>query len=208
MIDIEHEIAEIHRQVERRDGDEAPEVGVVVRRVYDADPADVWDAITDPDRLRRWFLPVSGDLREGGTFQLEGNAGGRILRCEPPRLLTVTFGSETSVVELRLQPSGDQTVVSLEHVVPLEMAGSGAGALFGGPGWDGALLGLGLHLRGEVTDDPVAAASSPEGIEFSRQSAHAWLATVETSGTATPEEIAPAAEASMAGFAPGTPAPS
>jgi uncharacterized protein YndB with AHSA1/START domain len=59
MIDIEHEIAAIHRQVERRDGDEAPEVGVVVRRTYDAHAPDVWDAIADPDRLRRWFLPVS-----------------------------------------------------------------------------------------------------------------------------------------------------
>ena len=28
----------------------------------------------------------------------------------------------------------------------------GAGALFVGPGWDGALLGLGIHLRGGSTE--------------------------------------------------------
>ena len=59
----------------------------MLRRRYDAAIEDVWDAVTDPDRLKRWFLPISGDLRVGGTFQLEGNAGGEILSCEPPRLL-------------------------------------------------------------------------------------------------------------------------
>jgi hypothetical protein len=28
-----------------------------------------------PRAHRRWFLPVTGDLRVGGRFQLEGNAG-------------------------------------------------------------------------------------------------------------------------------------
>ena len=116
----------------------------------------------------------------------------------------MTFGSETSVVELRLSPGGDDdTVLELEHTVPLEMAGSGAGALYVGPGWDGGLLGLSLFLRGEVTDDPVAAANSAEALEFSRQSVHAWTATVETSGTATADEIAAAAEVSMAQFGGG-----
>jgi hypothetical protein len=31
-------------------------------------------------------MPISGELRVGGSFQLEGNAGGEILTCEPPRL--------------------------------------------------------------------------------------------------------------------------
>jgi len=164
---------------------------------------DVWDAVTNPDRMKRWFLPVSGDLRVGGTFQLEGNAGGEILRCEPPRLLRVTFGGPTSVVELRLSEEGDSdTVLELEHTVPIEMAGSGAGALYVGPGWDGTLMGLDLFLRGEVTDDPVAAANSPETQEFSRQSVHAWVAVIESSGTASTEQIVAATDVSLAQFAP------
>jgi hypothetical protein len=82
------------------------------------------------------------------------------------------------------------------------MAGSGAGALFVGPGWDGALLALGLFVRGEVSDDPIAAASSPEALEFSRQSVHAWTEAVTASRTATAEEIAAGVEMSMAQFAP------
>jgi hypothetical protein len=98
------------------------------------------------------------------------------------------------------------TVLELEHTVPIEMAQSGAGALYVGPGWDGALLGLGLFLRGEAVGDPVAAASSPEALEFSKQSVHAWVEVAKDSGTATDEELAAATEVSLAQFAPEAPA--
>jgi len=206
MIDIANQLNAIHRQVERQPtADGAGErVSVLLRRSYDTTAQDVWDAVTDPDRMKRWFLPVSGDLRVGGSFQLEGNAGGEILACEPPRLLRVTFGDPNSIVELRLTAQGDgDTVLELEHTVPIEIAQSGAGALWVGPGWDGALLGLGLFLRGEAVGDPVAAANSPEAQAFSRESVHAWAAVVEDSGTATAEQLAAATEVSLAQFAPG-----
>jgi uncharacterized protein YndB with AHSA1/START domain len=205
MIDIASQLEAIHRQVEQQlpaDGS-GEVVSVLLRRSYDAPVGDVWDAVTQPDRIKRWFMPISGDLRVGGSFQLEGNAGGEILSCEPPRLLKVSFGGPASIVELRLTPDGDSdTVLELEHTVPIEMAQSGAGALYVGPGWDGALLGLGLFLRGEAVGDPVAAATSPEALEFSRQSVHAWVEVIEDSGTATAEQLAAATEVSLAQFAP------
>jgi uncharacterized protein YndB with AHSA1/START domain len=204
MIDIPNQLAAIYREVGERQVDGGGEgVGVLLRRSYGAAMEDVWDAVTDPDRMRRWFLPVSGDLRAGGSFQLEGNASGEILTCEPPRLLRVTFGGPTSVVELRLSPEGDgATLLELEHVVPLEIARSTAGALYVGPGWDGALMALDLFLRGEIAADPVAAANSPEGQAFSKESVHAWTAVVESSGAASADEIATATEMSLAQFAP------
>jgi uncharacterized protein YndB with AHSA1/START domain len=205
MLDIANQLNAIHRQVERQPAGAGTGelVSVLLRRTYDAAIQDVWDAVTQPDRIKRWFMPVSGDLRAGGTFQLEGNASGDILTCEPPRLLKMTFGGPTSLVEVRLAARGDgDTVLELEHTVPIEMAQSGAGALFVGPGWDGALLGLGLFLRGEAVGDPVAAASSPEAQEFSRQSVHAWAAVITDSGTATAEQLAQATEFSLAQFAP------
>jgi uncharacterized protein YndB with AHSA1/START domain len=205
MIDIASQLKAIHRQVERQlpaDGS-GEVVSVLMRRSYDAPVDDVWDAVTRPDRIKRWFMPISGELRAGGSFQLEGNAGGEILTCEPPRLLKVSFGGPTSIVELRLTPDGDSdTVLELEHTVPIEMAQSGAGALYVGPGWDGALLGLGLFLSGEFVGDPVAAANSPEALEFSKQSVHAWVEVVKDSGTATDEQLAAATEVSLAQFAP------
>ena len=205
MIDFAQEILAIGRKVARTNTPSGETVSVLVERTCEAEVEDVWDAVTDPERLRRWFLPVSGDLRVGGTFQLEGNAGGEILTCEAPRLLRVTFGSETSIVELRLAPlPGERTALELEHTVPIELAGSGAGALYVGPGWDLALFALGRYCVGDVAEDPVAAGNSPEGIELSRRSVLAWQAVVEESGTATPEEVAAATEVSMAQFAPGT----
>jgi uncharacterized protein YndB with AHSA1/START domain len=209
MIDIASQLKAIHRQVEQHlpaDGS-GEVVSVLLRRSYDAPVDDVWEAMTQPYRIKRWFMPISGDLRVGGSFQLEGNAGGEILTCEPPRLLKVSFGGPTSIVELRLTPDGDSdTVLELEHTVPIEMAQSGAGALWVGPGWDGALLGLGLFLRGEAIGDPVAAAHSPEALEFSKQSVHAWVEVIKDSGTATAEQLAAATEVSLAQFAPEAPA--
>ena len=47
--------------------------------VLEAPVEEVWDALTDPDRIRRWMMPITGELKVGGSFQLEGNAGGEIL---------------------------------------------------------------------------------------------------------------------------------
>jgi len=203
MIDITNQLDAIHRGVSRQQVDDAENISVLLRRSYPAAIEDVWEAMTDPERIERWFMPVSGELRVGGTFQLEGNAGGDILECEPPHRLKLTFGGPTSLVELRLTPAGqDDTVLELEHTVPIELAGSGAGALYVGPGWDGALLALALFVQGEVAADPVAAAMSPDGIEFSRQSVAAWSSVVESSETATADEIAMVTEMALAQFAP------
>ncbi len=202
MIDLARHLAAVHRTVERRAETGSELVHVRMRRTYNASVEDVWSAVTEPERVRRWFLPLTGDLRAGGSFQLEGNAGGDILACEAPILLRVTFGGPTSVVELRLTGVSEQTVLELDHMVPIEMAGNGAGALYAGPGWDGALLGLGLYLQGDVAQDPVAAANSVEAQEFSLGSIDAWVAVVRESGTAEEDEIAAAKQVSAAQFAP------
>ena len=204
MIDIPTQIGAIDRSVQRTlrpDGGE--NVTVLARRTYRAELEDTWSAVTDPQRIARWFMPITGDLRQGGSFQLEGNASGAILECDRPTRFRVTFGGETSIVEVRLADLGDGTTAfELEHTVPIEVAQSGAGALFVGPGWDGGLLALGLHLAGEVTDDPVAAASSPEALHFSAESVEAWREAIRASGTATEDQIADAMQMSMAQFAP------
>jgi len=202
IIDIAEQIGAISRQVEQQQSESGEIVTVTMERRYPAEVADVWQAITDPERMRRWFLPVSGDLRQGGNFQLEGNAGGDILTCEPPRHLMVTFGAETSIVDVQLSGDAEETLLKLTHSVPLEMAGTTAGALYVGPGWDGALLGLALYLKGQVSDDPVAAANSPEAQDFNFKSIEEWVSTIEATGTADAGAIAAAQQVSLAQFAP------
>ena len=38
---------------------------------YDTDIDDLWSAITDPDRLARWFGEVDGELSLGGEFRVQ-----------------------------------------------------------------------------------------------------------------------------------------
>ncbi len=94
--------------IERRVGKRDELRTLVIARVYDTTVEDLWDACTNPERLPRWFLPVSGDLKLGGTYAFEGNASGTIEHCEPPHAVNVTweFGGNTSWVELRLERRG------------------------------------------------------------------------------------------------------
>ncbi len=184
-MNIPVEIEAIGRTVSQRAGSGGEVISLLARRSYPRDTKLVWEALTVPDRIQAWFLPVSGDLRVGGQFQTEGNAGGKILRCEAPYLLEITWGGETSLVQLRLTPDEHATTVELEHTVPLMFAQSGAGALFVGPGWDGALVALAGFLRGEDKADP----GSLETQHFAKQSMLAWGLAVEASGTASAEQV-------------------
>jgi uncharacterized protein YndB with AHSA1/START domain len=215
MIDIVREIEAVQRSVGtgRLAAGEARTVRL--RRTYDSPIEDVWDALTTPGRISRWFLPISGDYRVGGRFQLEGNAGGEILDCERPSRFRVSWvygempeAGANSEVEIRLSPVGDDsTTVELEHVaiVPDEMWDQfGPGAV--GVGWEGGVLGLALHLRGGSVDDPIAWQMSAEGREFNTRSSVAWGVANEASG-ADPAAAARAVANSTAFYAPDPDAP-
>jgi uncharacterized protein YndB with AHSA1/START domain len=201
MIDIIGELAAVHRETGHRrlPGGEARTVRL--RRSYNAPIEDVWDALTTAERINRWFLPISGDLRLGGRYKFEGNAGGEILQCEPPHLLKVSwiFGEsaegDISEVEVRLTAAaGDTTVLNLDHVATIDAerwSTYGPGAV--GVGWDLALLGLGLHLTGgEITaEERDAWGMSPEARKFMIGSSDAWGAAMAAAG-ASPDEAATA----------------
>lgn len=190
QFDIARHLGAVSRTVGTRERDGRPARVVAAARSYDAAPDEVWDAITSAERIPRWFLPVSGDLRLGGRYQLQGNAGGEITRCEPPRHLAITweYGGDVSWVDVRLIPEGaGRTRLELEHVahVPPEFWDQyGPGAV--GVGWDGALLGLGHHLLGGPAVDPAAAVAwqtSPQGIEFTRHCSAGWEQASVAAGT-------------------------
>ena len=123
MDDLIAALDQAGRAVADADLRDGPAHVVELRRAVHAPVADVWDACTDPERVRRWFLPLTGDLRPGGTFQLEGNAGGTITTCEPPHRLEVTWrfgGAEPSLVSLELTAVGqDTTELVLRHTGPV-----------------------------------------------------------------------------------------
>lgn len=193
----------ITREVSIHSVDGQEVVDLRARRAYEAPPGEVWSSLSDPERLRRWFLPVTGELSEGATFQAESYVTGTIRRCEPPRRLVVTWGDEASVVHLELSPGATGApTLELRPTVPRRVAGSGAGVLVVGPGWDLALTSLAAFLRGAAPADPVAAENTPEGQAFAKRSTLAWVAAVEASGTATAEELADARENALRQWAP------
>ncbi|MGH1562898.1 SRPBCC family protein [Mumia sp. DW29H23] len=183
---------------------------VALSRTYPAPPEEVWDAVTNPERIPRWFLPVSGDLRLGGTYQLEGNAGGEIRVCEPPRRLLVTWvmgepegPEDASIVEVRLEPDGeDGTRLDLEHtaVVPPEMWDQfGPGAV--GVGWDLALLGLWANLTGLELGSPEQLDKDPTIRECMTTSSRAWGEALATTG-ASADDVAAKVAATTAFYVP------
>ncbi|WP_234376875.1 SRPBCC family protein [Streptomyces sp. TP-A0356] len=197
-MDVTHEINSVRRQVGRRVF-RAGEVRVVtVSRTYDSPLDDLWDACTNPERIPRWFLPVTGELREGGRFQLQGNASGTIERCDPPKgfFATWEYGGEVSWIQLRLTPvADDRTRFELEHIAHVDderWAEFGPGAV--GVGWDLGVLGLSRHLAsGESVDraESMAWLTSEEGRRFVTSSSEAWGAANVAAGE--PEEAARAA---------------
>ena len=184
---------------------------MTLRRHYAADIADVWQACTDPERLARWLTPVSGDLRPGGRFQLQGNAGGEILRCEPPRVLTVSWeapgGQPVTQVEAELVAADGGTDLELRHGGPVDPAfwtQFGPGAV--GIGWDLALYALGRVLAGAERPDQTAGPGSAPYRELVTGSSQSWQAAAEAAGI-PPAQAKAAADRTTAFYAPPPPEP-
>ena len=191
MIDVQRQLNAVRRTVGRKTF-EAREAHVVsVSQTYDTDPADLWDACTSLERIPRWFLPVTGDLRVGGRFQLEGNAAGEILHCDPPRSFTATWEAMGAVswIEVTISPApGNRASFTLEHLMDVTDHDDfwlqfGPGSV--GIGWDSALLGLAGHL-GWVEhippDQGAAWAGSDEGHTFMGAAGQRWYDAAVAAG--------------------------
>lgn len=153
--DIAGHLGATTRAVENVTRDGQPAKDVIAARVYDTDIADLWDAVTDGTRLARWFAPVSGELRLGGHYAVEGNASGTITACEAPRHFAGTweFMGHVSWIEVFLEPEGEGTRLEIHHIAPhpnphWDQYGAGAA----GVGWELGLLGLAEHLNRPADD--------------------------------------------------------
>src|SRR3546814_11339403 len=111
----------VAREVRTGSRDGVPTKIAVATRTYPTDQADLWDAVTNPDRIPRWFLPVSGELVEGGRYQLEGNAGGVVERCDEPSSFAVTWemGPMVSWLTIGLSAADGGTRLELVHESPV-----------------------------------------------------------------------------------------
>jgi len=202
----------VAREIRTGSRDGRPTRIAIARRRYAAQRPDVWDTLTNPERLPRWFLPVSGDLVLGGRYQLRGNAGGVVETCDAPETLSVTweYGDQLSWVRVDLSETDGGTTLELAHeahVDPELWAQFGPGAV--GLGWDLALYALALHLvEGSAVDPAEGAAwpTTPEGTRFVRAAGESWAAAAIADGD-DPGEARAAAERAVAAYttSPETP---
>lgn len=213
MIDVKQQINAVRRQVGSRILEAGKANVSTISQIYDAPRDDVWDACTNVERIPRWFLPISGDLRLGGKYQFEGNANGTIERCDPTHSFAATweYGGEVSWIEVRLttEPDG-RTRFELEHVAHVDdekWAEYGPGAT--GVGWDMGLMGLTLHLSSGAPVNPEESAAwmaSDDGKSFVTLSSQSWCEAYIASG-ADPEAAQAAADRTTAAYT-ATPEPS
>src|SRR5258708_14534200 len=190
MIDVTEQINAVRRQVGGRVLEAGEARTVVVGQTYGTGLEDLWDACRNPERIKRWFLPVSGELKLGGKYQIEGNAGGTITRCDAPHGFDATweYGGDVSWIEVRLTAeSDDRTRFELSHTAHVDderWAEFGPGAV--GVGWDLGFMGLATHLSsGEAVDPQQAAAwpASDDGKLFMSLSSERWREASIAAGT-------------------------
>jgi uncharacterized protein YndB with AHSA1/START domain len=187
QIDAANVLGLVTRSVRNFDKDGRPATAVTLSRLFDTDVDDLWDALTNKERIPRWFLPVEGELALGGKYQLEGNAGGTITACTPPRHFAATweFGGAISWIDVRLAPESGKARMTLEHTAVIEDHWNKFGPGAVGIGWDLALSGLARHLSSGAAVDRAAAMAwmgSPDGKGFVSESGELWRAAHVASG--------------------------
>ena len=195
--DVEFNLGAVERSVSSLERDGRPARAVTLARSYDTTLEDLWDALTNRERIPRWFLPISGELEPSGRYQLEGNAGGVISACERPSHLALTweFGGDVSWVEVRLSDGGaGRARLTLTHTAHLSDHWREYGPGAAGVGWDLGLLGLAIHVArpSEPKLDEAAFFASPEGTRFITGSSEGWGQAAIVFGTEAEAALASA----------------
>jgi len=153
----------------QRDG--KPTRIVRASRIYPTSQRDLWSALTEKERICRWFADVSGDLEPGGRYSIKDNASGRITACEPPKTLALTweFGSNVSWVSVTVEEAKDGAHLTLEHEMPTDPESESHWAEYGpgatGVGWELAFIGLDVHLSGDGQSSLDAGTAWAEGAQ-------------------------------------------
>ena len=190
------------RTVSPHDRDGKPAAAVTLSRTFDTNIHDLWDAVTNSERLPSWFTNVTGDLKLNGRYHVQDNASGTITKCEPQSHVTLTweFAGDTSWVELHFaSETPDRARLTLTHTSILSDFWDTYGPGATGVGWEMAFLGLALYTSDPdfKKPDEMKFATSPEGIAFITRSSNTWAKAAINAGT-DPEKAQTAANQTTA----------
>lgn len=156
-------------------------------------PAELWPLLSTSAGLAPWYGTVTGDLREGGSFQAPGGVTGRILEVEAPHKLVLTWdrGGAAEPLLISVDPEDDGTSqLRLRHTVTMERAeferiGPGPVAV----GWEITLWSLAAATGSwsGTCPDPIAPPTAqwlcgPEGLDHVRAWSVRWAAQALAAG--------------------------
>ena len=202
-------LTEVERSVSflERDGQQAR--AITLSRLYSTTIEDLWDAVTNGQRIPRWFAPVTGELQLNGSYQVEGNASGQVTECEPLSHYSLTweFAGEVSWVDVRLAADGDAVRLSLTHTAHPSPHWDAYGPGAAGVGWEWAFLGLAFHVAQPDAPrvDEMEFVTSGNGRAFFGGSSDGWAQAAVAAGTDA--EVAAAAARRTTAFYTGEPEP-
>lgn len=115
-------------------------------------PDRVWSALTDPDKMRRWFMDSDFRAELGHRFSLDmgrwGTTHCEVLALEPRAFLKISWKNPPldTTVTWRLVPEGRGTRLHFEH----------AGFDLDDPRQRGAHDGMSGGWRGKLTDSLIS----------------------------------------------------
>jgi len=135
---------------------------LTIKRRFNAAPAKVFAAWTDPQKMMRWMGPAnvtrceaSADLREGGRYDIrmisdgeQHNVGGVYREIVPVEKLVFTWAwhltpERESLVTVTIKPDGDGSLMTLLHEQFFDEAARDRH----NQGWTGTLLRLETFLH-------------------------------------------------------------
>ncbi len=164
VIDVTQQIRDVERRVGSRSLEAGPTRTVTISQTYGTDIDDLWDACTNPERIPRWFLPITGELGSAVAISSRATRAGRSRSASRRNGLFATWeiGGDVNWIEVRLARAiGADATRARAHRARRRRHVDAVRSGRRGIGWDMALIGLVPHL---ASGDPV-----------DRESAMAWM---------------------------------
>jgi uncharacterized protein YndB with AHSA1/START domain len=89
---------------------------VVFKRLLNHDIQTVWDAITNPEKLKIWFTDFEMEFKEGSDIKIifrdeaKTVTNGKIVRIDPPNQFAWTWEGELAIWDLKSEGKGKCTL--------------------------------------------------------------------------------------------------
>ena len=121
--DVQANLDAAKRSVSSLERDEKPARAVTLTRSYETTLDDLWDAVTNGERIPRWFLPITGDLgtrRPLSVGRQRGRDYHRMRTAQSHFALTWEFAGDVSWVDVHISEDGaGRARVTLTHTAHL-----------------------------------------------------------------------------------------